>query len=257
MALSCSKKLSALLHRIASKNKGDFYCLNCLHSFRTENKLKSCEKVCKNKDFCGIVIPPEKDNILEFNQYMKLDKMQYIKIDGSANNPENSSTTKIGEHVPCGYSMSTIWAFDNIENKHTLYHGEDCMIKFCTSVREHATNVINFDKKKMLPLTKEEVKSYQGAKACHICGKRIFKQFANDKSYRKVTDHCHYTGKSRGAAHSICNLRFSVPNDIPVVFHNASNYDYHFFIKELANEFEGQFGCLGENTEKYNFFLSQ
>ena len=46
MALSCSKKLSALLHGIISKHKGDFYCLNCLHSFRTENKLKYHEKVC-------------------------------------------------------------------------------------------------------------------------------------------------------------------------------------------------------------------
>ena len=46
---------------------------NCLHIFRTENKLKSREKVCKNKDFCGIVMPSEKDNILELNQYMKSD----------------------------------------------------------------------------------------------------------------------------------------------------------------------------------------
>ena len=50
--------------------------------------------------------------------------------------------------------MSTIWAFDNIENKHTLYCGEDCMIKFGKSLREHDKNIINFEKKKMLPLTK-------------------------------------------------------------------------------------------------------
>ena len=78
MALSCSKRLSALLHGITSKHKGDFYCLSCLHSFRTENKLKSHEKVCKNKDFCGIVMPPEMDKIVEFNQYMKSDKMRDI-----------------------------------------------------------------------------------------------------------------------------------------------------------------------------------
>ena len=78
--------------------------MNYLHSFRTENKLKSHKKVCKNKDFCGIVMPSEKDKVLEFNQYMKSDKMPYIiyadmeslirKIDRCANNPENSSTTK-------------------------------------------------------------------------------------------------------------------------------------------------------------------
>ena len=55
----------------------------------------------------------------------------------------------------------------------------------------------------------------------------------------------------RAAARSICNLKFNVANEIPVVFHNGLNYDYHFIIKELANEFEGQFECLGENIEKY------
>ena len=54
-----------------------FCCLNCLNSFRTENKLKSHEKICKNKDFCGITMPSEKDKILEFKQYMKSDKMLY------------------------------------------------------------------------------------------------------------------------------------------------------------------------------------
>ena len=69
------KKLSTLLHEITSKHKNDFYCLNCLHFFTTENKIKSHEKVCKNKDSCRIVMPSQKDNILQFNQYMKSDKM--------------------------------------------------------------------------------------------------------------------------------------------------------------------------------------
>ena len=61
----------------------------------------------------------------------------------------------------------------------------------------------------------------------------------------------------RGATHSICNLRSNVPNKIPVVFHDRSNYYYHFIVKELANEFKEQFECLGQNTEMYkNFFCS-
>ena len=122
MTLSCSKKLSALLHEIASKQKSDFHCLHCLHSFRTENKLKSHEKICKNKDFSATVMPSEKGKILEFNQYMKSDKMSYItyadieslirKIGGCTNNPEKFSTTKTGEHILCGYSISTSWACD-------------------------------------------------------------------------------------------------------------------------------------------------
>ena len=49
-------------------------------------------------------------------------------------------------------------------------------------------------------------------------------------------------------------MRYKVPKEIPVVFHNGSTYDYHFIIKELAKEFEGNFECLGENTEKYIIF---
>ena len=70
------------------------------------------------------------------------------------------------------------------------------------------------------------------------------------KLYHKVRDHCHYTGKFWGAAHSICNLKYKTPKEIPLVIHNGSAYDYHFIIKQLAKEFNGWFECLGENTEK-------
>ena len=61
-----------------------------------------------------------------------------------------------------------------------------------------------------------------------------------DKKYRKVRYHCHYTGEYRGDVYSICNLKYSVPKKIPIVFHNGSNYDYRFIIKELAAEFKNQ-----------------
>ena len=72
-----------------------------------------------------------------------------------------------------------------------------------------------------------------------------------DKKYCEFRDNCHYTGEYRGAAHSICNLKYSVAKKIPIVFHNGSNYNYHFIIKELAEEFKNQFTCFGENNEKY------
>ena len=81
--------------------------------------------------------------------------------------------------------------------------------------------------------------------------KNVKKKF---KFYQKVRDHCHYTGKCRGAAHSICNLNYKVPQEIPVAIHNGSAYDYHFLIKELAEEFKGEFECLEENSEKYISF---
>ena len=54
------------------------------------------------------------------------------------------------------------------------------------------------------------------------------------KRYCKVSDHCQYTGEYRGAAHKICNLKYSVPKKIPIAFHYGLNYDYHFIIKELS-----------------------
>ena len=166
---------------------------------------------------------------------------------------ENSSTTTNGEHIPYAYSMSTIWEFDHIEDKLTLYREKDCMKKFCTSLREHAKNIIDFEKEKNIAVNKRRIKTTSRCK-CYFCEKRILKKLSKSINYWKVRDCCHYTGKYRGAAHSICNLNFNVPNEIPVVFHNGSNHDHHFIIKELANDFEGQFGCLGENTEKNKTF---
>ena len=84
--------------------------MNCLHSFRTKNKLESHRRVC------------------EFNQYQKFEKVPFIiyanleciieKIDGCRNNPENSSTTKESEHIPSGFSMSKTSSFRSIENNH-------------------------------------------------------------------------------------------------------------------------------------------
>ena len=74
------------------------------------------------------------------------------------------------------------------------------------------------------------------------------------KKHYKIRDHYHYTEKYRSAAHNICNLRSKIPREIAIVFHNGSIYDYHFIIKELVKEFNGNFECLGENIEKYITF---
>ena len=118
-----------------------------------------------------------------------------------------------------------------MEDKHTLYNGKGCVKKFSESLRDYANNIIDFEKKKMLPLTKEEVKPHHDAKIFNICGKRILKMFANDKYCRKVRGTCHFTDKHRDAAHSICNLNLNLPKEIPVAFHNGLDYDYHFIIK--------------------------
>ena len=99
------------------------------------------------------------------------------------------------------------------------------MKKFCKDLTEHATKIINYEKKKMRPLTTKEKIHYNEQEICYICKKEFDK---SDKKNYKVKDHCHYTGKYRGAAHNICNLRYKIPKEILLVFHNGSTYDYHF-----------------------------
>ena len=171
---------------------------------------------------------PNKDNkIIKYNQGEKSIKLPFItyadleclleKMDTFYNNPEKSSTTEINKHTPSGYSLFTHCSFDKTKNKLDYYRGEDCMKKFCKDLREHATKIINCEKKKMIPLTIKEAIYHNKQKICYICKKEFNK---DDKKHYKVRNHCHYTGKYRGAAHNICNLRYKIPKEIPIVFNN-------------------------------------
>ena len=99
----------------------------------------------------------------------------------------------------------------------------------------------------MDPLTNEEKLEFKRARECHIC----FKEFSLKDM--KVRDHCHYTGKYRGAAHVSCSPRYKIPNYIPVVFHNLAEYDAHLFIKELVKH-TTKIGVIAKNTENYISF---
>ena len=108
--------------------------------------------------------------------------------------------------------------------------------------------IISYEEKEMIPLTKEENKIYKQQEASHIC-KEKFCMDKDDENYtnrKKVKDHCYYTGKFSGAAHSKCNLNHKVPNDIPIIIHNAS-YDTHVIINQLAEEFKGELNSIGKN----------
>ena len=90
------------------------------------------------------------------------------------------------------------------------------MESFCKDLREHAMKVLTYEEKEL----------YETQKACYIC-KKIFSTDKNDKNlfklYHKVRDHCHYTGKCRGAFHNIYNLRYKTPKKIPVVMISLYN----------------------------------
>ena len=205
-------------------------------------------------------MPTKDNNIIKYNQGEKSIKLPFVvyadleclleKMSTCQNNPNESSTTEINKHTPSGYLIFTHCSFDQTKNKLNHYRGKDCMKKFCKDLREQATKIINYEKKNDT-LTTEEKIHYNEQKICYICKKEFDK---SDKKHYKVRDHCLYTGKYRGAAHNTCNLRYKIPKEIPVVFHNGSTYDYHFIIKELVKKIDVNFECLGENTVKYITF---
>ena len=159
-------------------------------------------------------------------------------------------------HEPCGYALSLICSFNSKENKHNFYRGRDCIKRFYSDLKELRTKIVNYKQKEMTPLTDSENKYYEEKKECYICQKEFcyHRNKKKIKLYKKVRDHCHFIGTFRGASHSICNLRYNVPQELPVTIHNSSVYDYHFIIKELAVDVKGEFECLVENTEKYITF---
>ena len=215
---------------------------------------------------CQKEMPNEDNKILEYNHGEKSLKVPAIiyadleclleKMHSCQRNPKKSYTERKNKHAPSSYSLFTNCSFDKTKNKLDCYRGKYCRGNFCKNLREHAVKIINYEKKELIPLTDEETNSYENQKVCHIC-KKDFGTDKNDKNafklYHKVRDHCHYTGKFRGAAHNICNLKYKTSKEIPVVFRNVSTYDYHFIITQLAKEFEGQFECLGENSDKFIF----
>ena len=85
------------------------------------------------------------------------------EIDRCTNNLQHSPKTKVSEHIALGLSIATMSSFRRIENEHDVYKSNDCMIKFCEYLREHAMKIINFKKKKMKLLTMEQQESHANA----------------------------------------------------------------------------------------------
>ena len=212
-----------------------------LFSLRTKNKLEAHKKIWENHDYCNVEIPTKDNNIIKYNKREKSMKLPFVvyadleclleKMSTCQNNPRESSATEINKQAPSGYSLFTHCSFDKSKNKLDHYRDKDCMKKFCNDLRTHATKMSNYEKKKMIPLTIKEKIHYNEQEICYICKKEFDK---SDKKHYKVRDHSY--------------------SEIPVVFHNGSTYDYHFIIKELVKEFDGNFECLGENTEKHITF---
>ena len=173
-------------------------------------------------------------------------------MDNCDPDPNKSYTKKYQKHKPSGFSYYIISlyesAFKSVKRTYTRMKKEDPNAEdvFVKWLEEDVKEIANIKPKKMV-FTKEDEKQFNKASDCWICGEEL----KNDR----VRDHCHYTGRYRGAAHNNCNLNYSKPKGVPVFFHNLTGYDSHLFIKNLGSPNKKEtIECIPNNEEKYITF---
>ena len=259
------KNSSRLLSKQISVHKGGTHiCFRCLNPFWSHKSLEKHWEYCKNHEAVKINMP-EKGTILKFKHHERSERVPFIiyadtealtkEMQNCDPNPQNSYTKKYQKHEPISFSYYIKSFDDNVyESKLRKYTGEDAMEKFVEWIEEDVKEIANIPDVEMI-FGPNELKQFNETTKCWICNEE-FDDTADEKGYKKnekVKDHCHYTGRFRGAAHNSCNLNYKKPNLIPVVFHNLSGYDSHLFIKNLGFT-NGTIDCIPNNEEKYISF---
>ena len=253
------KNISALLSSQISKHKcKTYFCDRCLNPFNCEESLN------KHLEYCGKhkavkIKMPSKGSILKFKNYHRRERVPFMifldteslteKIQSCEPIPEISYTKKYQKHRIFGFSY-LIKCFDDNVYKPVLrtYTGPNAS-KILVEWLEKDAKIIAKIPKKDIIFGKEEREHYNKQTKCWVCEK----EFNDDIKNNKVRDHCHFTGRYRGAAHNLCNLKYKKPDFIPVVVHNLAGYDSHLFIKELGFS-EGDINCIPNKEEKYISF---
>ena len=199
--------------------------------------------------------------MLKFINYHRGEKVTFIiYADFECNikpiqlcNPDykSSYTKQYQKHEPSSFCYY-IKCFDDeiYQPKLISYTGVDAAQKFVEMLKEDIKIITNIPEKKMI-FKIEEQTQYEKETKCWICNGK----FDDDTNY-KVRDHCHFTGRYRGAAHNSCNLNYRKLNSTPVVFHNLSGYDSHLFIKHLGFSV-GNIDCIPNNEERYISFTKR
>ena len=212
---------------------------------------------------------PTKKTILNFHNHFKKRPIPFVvyadfecftkPINSCQPNPSNSFTQEYQNHEPSGYCLY-LKGLDGIKDnyKPIVYtkKSEDDNIseKFIKHLKmiTHSIYRKYYLNPKPLKLTPEEEKDFKSAQLCHICEEELLVCKKTGEIF-KVRDHCHLTGKYRGAAHNQCNLNCRKPLILPVVFHSLQGYDSHLFIKQLA-KVNGKLSCIPSTEEKYISF---
>ena len=255
------KDLSRLLSsQVSNGKRKEYFCGNCLNPFNSQKALDKHKKYCGEYEAVTINMPKE-GTMLKFVNYYRGERVPFViyadfecciePIHTCDLNPESSYTKQYQNHEPISIYYH-IKCFDSkvyLPIRERSYTGKDAEQVFLKCLEEDIKMIANIPKKKMI-FGKKEEKQFEKETRCWIC-KGEFDD--KDKNKEKVKDHCHYTGRYRGAAHNLCNLNYRKPNFTPVVFHNLSGYDSHLFIKNLGFS-EGNINCIPNNEEKYISF---
>ena len=255
------KNESALLSSQVNKRKGKLYfCLNCLNGFDTPEKLENHKKYCEEEESVKITMPPP-NTFINFKNFVHSEKAPFAiyadfesvlkPLDNCNPDPNRSYTKKYNKHEAVSF-VYYIKSFNESVYKSKLrsYVREkeedpDTTKTFIKWLEEDVKIIANLGNKPM-DITPEVEEQFKQASNCWICGNLLNLQ-------DRVRDHCHFTGRYRGAAHNRCNLQYSKPNNISVFFHNLTGYDSHLFIKKL-NKTMGTIDCIPNNEENYISF---
>ena len=252
------KNISRLLSSQVSKHDGKkYFCMRCLNPFNNQKALDKHEEYCSNHEAVKIIMP-KKGTMLRFENYHRGERVPFViyadfescikSIDTCDPNPENSYTKQYQKHEPISFYYY-IKSFDSevsLPIKESSYTGKNAEQVFLKYLEEDICAIANIEEKEII-FGEKEKERYNEETSCWICKKEF------GKNEEKVKDHCHYTGRYRGAAHNECNLKYRKPDFTPVIFHNLSGYDSHLFIKNLGFS-EGNIDCIPNNEEKYISF---
>lgn len=245
------KDLPRLVRNQITNHHGKLhFCENCLIFFSSAQKLE--EHVCG-----GVVtVLPEKGSVIQFKNYDRKQDVPFViyadfetmlrPVQGCAPDPNIASTSDMHYHVPVAFAYNIVCSVDENYNRFVSYRGEDCVEKFITLLCNDVSAIYKILKKsKAIIFNEQDELNFNASTRCHICNNLLWGD--------KVRDHCHLTGKYRGAAHSYCNLNYRLPKFVPIFFHNLSGYDCHLFIKQLG-ELPGTIKIIPKTKENYVSF---
>ena len=255
------KSLSRLLSsQVSGHKESNVFCLNCLNHFPNEEKLKIHEEYCLKNQAIRIEMPEEGSLVtfIHHNRSLKVPFVVYADFEAfteeipiSEQNDKCSFTQKYQKHKPSGFCFKIVCFDERYNQKPVLFRArsedEDVSAIFVEMLERDIKRIQEkFDFSKKMIFSPKDKDDFEKAEICWICQK----EFGESE---KVRDHCHFTGKYRGAAHVKCNLQFKKPKFTPVIFHNLSGYDAHLFVKNLGRT-EGNIKCIPNNEEKYISF---